>query len=62
MAKPYKDPVCGMQIDPEHAAARSVYQGVTYHFCSTVCKQLFDREPEDYLDPRQELPQPTGQS
>lgn len=61
MAKPYKDPVCGMQIDPEHAPARSVYRGVTYHFCSALCKQLFDRAPEGYLDPQQERQPPTGQ-
>lgn len=42
------DPVCGMQVDPQKAAAQSVFQGQTYYFCSSVCKGMFDREPEKY--------------
>ncbi len=29
-----KDPVCGMQVDKEKAAATSVYKGKTYYFCN----------------------------
>ncbi|MEW6092912.1 MAG: YHS domain-containing protein [Chloroflexota bacterium] len=43
------DPVCGMSVNPGTAAAKSVYEGQTYHFCSPVCKSLFEREPEKYL-------------
>ena len=43
------DPVCGMQVDPYKAAAKSIYQGQTFYFCSTLCKQMFDREPDKYL-------------
>ncbi len=28
-----KDPVCGMDIDPDNAAASEKYQEKTYHFC-----------------------------
>jgi len=28
------DPVCGMEVDPEHAAASAVYRGKTYYFCA----------------------------
>lgn len=44
-----KDPVCGMDIDPETAAGESEYEGQTYYFCSLGCKKSFDKEPEKYL-------------
>jgi Cu+-exporting ATPase len=44
-----KDPVCGMKVTGETAAAKSIYKGKTYYFCSTFCKQMFDREPEKYV-------------
>jgi P-type Cu+ transporter len=43
------DPVCGMEVDPEHAAGVSEYQGQTYYFCSSGCKKAFDQEPEKYI-------------
>jgi len=43
-----KDPVCGMDIEPNTAAATEDYQGKTYHFCSTVCHDKFKAEPEKY--------------
>jgi len=45
-----KDPVCGMTIDENHAAARSEYQGQTFYFCSQDCKNKFDRDPATYAD------------
>ena len=44
-----KDPVCGMSIDPQRAAAVSEHQGRTYYFCSEECKQKFDRDPQRYV-------------
>jgi YHS domain-containing protein len=45
-----KDLVCGMDIDPRApGAVKSVYNGKTYHFCSTLCKKSFDANPEDYV-------------
>ncbi len=44
-----RDPVCGMMVDEEKAAATSVYKGVTYYFCAKGCKIAFDRDPEKYL-------------
>lgn len=49
-----KDPVCGMEIDPQQAAATSEYQGQTYYFCSLGCKKAFDKEPEKYVGKQQE--------
>ena len=45
------DPVCGMRVDPEHAAGKSTYQGQSYYFCSTGCQAKFDGDPEKYLHP-----------
>ncbi len=42
-----KDPVCGMQVDPEKMAYLfSIYQIQTHYFYSEVCKGVFDGEPE----------------
>ena len=43
-----RDPVCGMEINAQRAAALSEYQGETYYFCSTECKQEFDRNPQRF--------------
>ncbi|MGH8060039.1 MAG: heavy metal-binding domain-containing protein, partial [Candidatus Entotheonellia bacterium] len=42
------DPVCGMTVDPPAAAGTAVYEGRTYHFCSTVCLERFQTTPEQY--------------
>ena len=42
------DPVCGMDIDPEAAAATEEYQGSTYYFCSSGCHERFKTDPEKY--------------
>jgi Cu+-exporting ATPase len=49
MANTMKDPVCGMDVDPNTAAGKSEYQGQTYYFCSPGCKRSFDKEPEKYV-------------
>ena len=43
-----KDVVCGMDIDPATAAAKSEYGGKTYYFCAPGCKKTFDQEPAKY--------------
>ena len=43
-----RDPVCGMSVDPQKSTAASAYRGKTYHFCSTSCRDKFEREPEKY--------------
>lgn len=48
-AKKVTDPVCGMQIDPATAAAKSVYAGKTYYFCTKDEKAQFDKNPEKYV-------------
>ena len=46
-----RDPVCGMQVDPEKTEHRTVHEGVTYAFCSSGCREKFTRDPEMYLHP-----------
>lgn len=40
------DPVCGMTVDPLTSTRKSVYNGVTYWFCSDGCKSEFEKSPE----------------
>jgi P-type Cu+ transporter len=42
------DPVCGMRIDPEDAAATVEHDGKTYYFCSEVCRDVFVADPDSY--------------
>jgi YHS domain-containing protein len=44
-----RDPVCGMDVDPEGTSARSVYRGKAYYFCTQTCKTEFDLDPSRYV-------------
>jgi len=44
------DPVCGMQVD-ETSASSLKYEGQTYYFCSEVCREEFENDPEEYISP-----------
>src|SRR6185295_14349614 len=46
-----KDPVCGMTVDPNTAAASFDYRGKTHYFCSKSCSEKFQARPEKYLAP-----------
>ena len=43
------DPVCGMEVKPEAAAATYEYKGKTYYFCALACKEKFEKEPEKFV-------------
>ncbi len=43
------DPVCGMTVDPQHAAGSYEYQGKTYYFCNPHCLHRFREDPEKFL-------------
>jgi len=45
------DQVCGMTVDPLASKHKSVYQDVTYWFCSAGCLAEFEKTPERYLRP-----------
>jgi P-type Cu+ transporter len=42
------DPVCGMSVAPETAAATREFDGTTYYFCSAGCAVSFDADPQRY--------------
>ena len=43
-----RDPVCGMEIDSQSAAATREHMGQTFYFCSTHCAGAFDADPHRY--------------
>jgi YHS domain-containing protein len=48
------DPVCGMTVEPEAAAARGLtfeHDGTSYAFCGKGCLLEFRDDPARYLDP-----------
>lgn len=53
MTDKVKDPVCGMEIERDQAAAQVEYQGQIYYFCAPGCKAQFEREPQKYAQPDQ---------
>jgi P-type Cu+ transporter len=46
-----KDPVCGMDVDPERTPHRHEHEGHTYYFCAESCRRRFAADPERYLSP-----------
>lgn len=46
---PVIDPVCGMQVDPTHAAASTSFENQNYYFCHPGCLQKFQKNPQLYL-------------
>lgn len=43
------DPVCGMSVDPETAAATAEHEGATYYFCAKGCQRAFLADPTQYV-------------
>lgn len=43
------DVVCKMKIDEKTAKWKSEYEAKTYYFCSPMCKQRFDRNPQKFV-------------
>ncbi|WP_313305377.1 YHS domain-containing protein [Empedobacter sp.] len=42
------DPICGMKT-ADHLSDTANYQGKTYGFCSTMCKEEFLKNPEKHI-------------
>jgi Cu+-exporting ATPase len=49
-----KDPVCGMEIEPQSAHATREHMGQMFYFCSQSCVDQFDADPHKYV--RQAIP------
>ena len=43
-----RDPVCGMDVNPEQAKYSQEYDGQTYYFCSAHCLNRFRFDPGQY--------------
>lgn len=62
------DPVCGMKIDPVHAAGTAKFAGKTYYFCHSSCLTKFQADPEKFTGRPQRVaapaaaPQPQGKA
>jgi len=55
-----RDPVCGMTVDPEKAAAKAEHAGETYYFCAPGCAKRFQQAPDRYLLPAKTPSAPSG--
>ncbi|MCA4781557.1 YHS domain-containing protein [Empedobacter stercoris] len=42
------DPICGMKT-ADHLSDTANYEGKTYGFCSTMCKEEFLKNPESHI-------------
>ncbi len=45
-----RDPVCGMEVDPDKARYTLDHGGVTYLFCCGGCQTAFARDPKQFLE------------
>ena len=43
------DLVCGMIVNPASAPASMTYAGNEYSFCTTHCKEVFERNPQKFI-------------
>ena len=53
-----RDPVCGMTVDPQRAAAKAEHAGNAYYFCCKSCAENFRSEPEKYLHAKTPISMP----
>lgn len=40
-----KDPVCGMEVDPDRSDWVTEHNGANVYFCSDSCQTAFNRDP-----------------
>lgn len=43
-----RDPVCGMEIEPQSAFAKREHMGQTFYFCSQSCVEKFEADSHRY--------------
>ncbi len=55
-----KDPVCGMDVDPEKTEHLFTFENHDYHFCGEHCLQKFKNSPKQYLEQKEEPPVASG--
>jgi len=47
-----KDPVCGMDVNPEGTNLVAQHKGRDYYFCAQSCLDAFEKNPGKYLKPK----------
>ncbi|HKZ42501.1 MAG TPA: YHS domain-containing protein [Candidatus Hodarchaeales archaeon] len=47
-----EDVVCGWKVDEKQTKHKSTHLDDTYYFCSSGCKQEFDKKPERFVNKR----------
>ena len=50
-----RDPVCGMFVNPETSTHSLTYKDQTYWFCCNGCRIKFEKNPDEYLQKRDEV-------
>src|SRR5258706_11753222 len=55
-----RDPVCGMTVEPNKAAAKVEHGGKAYYFCAPGCAKRFQQAPEKYLQHAKAQAGPSG--
>lgn len=45
-----RDPVCGMDVDPQAGKPTTTHEGHKYHFCSDKCAEKFAAAPDEYIE------------
>lgn len=53
-----RDPVCGMQVNPDKARYTHEHNGMTYAFCCSGCQAAFRTDPSAFLGATEEAPVP----
>jgi Cu+-exporting ATPase len=48
------DPVCGMMVAPESAAAKYEFENKTYYFCAESCLNKFRQTPRRFIEGKRE--------
>ena len=45
-----RDPVCGMDVDPDQGKPVAEYEGRRFHFCAGRCRERFLAAPDDFVE------------
>ena len=55
MTEDMRDPVCGMQVDPERSRFSYEHDGQVYYFCCGGCQAAFKTDPSQFLTPSMDV-------
>ena len=47
-----RDPVCGLDVNPDDVESWVEYEGTQYYFCCPECQRAFEENPEAYAGER----------